>query len=122
MIQQTPGKKRKFIVGKEVLCRDSAKESWYSRKLEPKWKGPYQIVAVLQSGNLPNKETSSRMIYVKFSKSDWLLYTDDRHSFLTFAKFHCGLDIIRINSKKDLVFIIIHNHLGLTLFEKVNEI
>src|SRR6266542_1603415 len=75
----------------------------------------------LQSGNLPNKETSSRMIYIKLSKSDWLLYTDDRHSFLTFAKFHCGLDIIRINSKRVLVFIIILNHSGSTLFEKVNE-
>src|SRR6266542_3285478 len=67
MTQQTLRKERRFIIGEEVLCRDSAKESWYSRKLEPKWKGPYQIVAVLQSGNLPNKETSSRMIYVKFS-------------------------------------------------------
>ena len=51
MIQQTPGKERRFIVGKEVLCRDSAKESWYSGKLEPKWKGPYQIVAVLLNGS-----------------------------------------------------------------------
>ena len=41
MIQQTPRKERRFIVGEEVLCRDSAKESWYSGKLEPKWKGPY---------------------------------------------------------------------------------
>ncbi len=35
----------------EVLCCDSAKESWYSRKLEPKWKGPYQIAAVLLNGS-----------------------------------------------------------------------
>ncbi len=34
-------------MGKEVLCRNSAKESWYSGKLELKWKGPYQIAAVL---------------------------------------------------------------------------
>ncbi len=27
MIQQTPGKERRFIVGEEVLCHDSAKES-----------------------------------------------------------------------------------------------
>ncbi len=27
IIQQTPGKERRFIVGEEVLCRDSAKES-----------------------------------------------------------------------------------------------
>ncbi len=27
MIQQTPGKERRFIVGEKVLCRDSAKES-----------------------------------------------------------------------------------------------
>src|SRR6266540_535049 len=47
MIQQTPGKERRFIVGEEVLCRDSAKESWYSRKLELKWKGSYQIATVL---------------------------------------------------------------------------
>src|SRR6266498_5538719 len=47
MIQQTPGKERKFVVSEEVLCHDSAKESWYSEKLEPKWKGPYQIVVVL---------------------------------------------------------------------------
>ena len=47
MIQQTPEKERRFIVGEEVLCCDSAKESWYSGKLEPKWKGPYQIAAVL---------------------------------------------------------------------------
>src|SRR6266540_3804102 len=51
MIQQTPGKERRFIVGEEVLCRDSAKESWYSRKLEPKWKGLYQIVTVLLNGS-----------------------------------------------------------------------
>src|SRR6266540_5816542 len=47
MIQQTPEKERRFIVGEEVLCHDSAKELWYSEKLEPKWKGPYQIAAVL---------------------------------------------------------------------------
>src|SRR6266498_4114888 len=40
MTQQTPGKERRFIVGEKVLCRDLAKESWYSEKLEPKWKGP----------------------------------------------------------------------------------
>ncbi len=27
MMQQTPGKERRFIVGEEVLCHDSAKES-----------------------------------------------------------------------------------------------
>ena len=46
MTQQTPGKERRFIVGEEVLCHDSAKKSWYSEKLELKWKGSYQIVAV----------------------------------------------------------------------------
>ncbi len=51
MIQQIPGKERRFIVSEEVLCRDSAKESWYSKKLEPKWKGPYQIAAVLLNGS-----------------------------------------------------------------------
>src|SRR6266540_1310069 len=51
MMQQTPGKERRFIVGEEVLCRDSAKESWYSGKLEPKWKGFYQIAAVLLNGS-----------------------------------------------------------------------
>ncbi len=58
------------------------------------------------------------MNYVKFSKFDWLLYIDDQHSFLTFAKFYCGLDIIRIDSKRVLVFIIILNHLESTFFEK----
>ena len=47
MMQQTPGKERRFIVGEEMLCHDSAKESWYSEKLESKWKGPYQIATVL---------------------------------------------------------------------------
>ncbi len=51
MMQQTPGKERRFIVSKEVLYRDSAKKSWYSEKLEPKWKGPYQIVAVFLNGS-----------------------------------------------------------------------
>jgi len=51
MTQQTPEKKRRFIVGEEVLCHDSAKESWYSGKLEPKWKGPYQIAAVMLNGS-----------------------------------------------------------------------
>src|SRR6266540_1649097 len=51
MIQQTPRKERRFIVGEEVLCHDSAKESWYSEKLEPKWKGPYQIATVLLNGS-----------------------------------------------------------------------
>ena len=46
-----PGKEKRFIVDKEVLCHDSAKESWYSKKLELKWKGPYQIVAVLLNGS-----------------------------------------------------------------------
>ena len=36
MMQQTSGKERRFIVGEEVLCRNSAKKSWYSGKLEPK--------------------------------------------------------------------------------------
>ena len=47
MTQQTSEKKRKFIVSEEVLCRNSAKELWYSEKLESKWKGLYQIAAVL---------------------------------------------------------------------------
>src|SRR6266542_1877462 len=51
MIQQIPGKERKSKVGEEVLYRDSAKESWYSGKLELKWKGPYQIAAVLLNGS-----------------------------------------------------------------------
>ncbi len=46
MMQQTLRKKRRFIVGEEVLCHDLAKESWYSGKLELKWKRPYQIAAV----------------------------------------------------------------------------
>ena len=50
MTQQTPGKERRFIVGEEVLCHDLAKESWYSGKLEPKWKEPYQIVVILLNG------------------------------------------------------------------------
>ena len=51
MTQQTPEKKRRFIVDEKVLCRDSAKESWYSGKLEPKWKGSYQIAAVFLNGS-----------------------------------------------------------------------
>ena|SRR6266540_5587482 len=51
MIQQTPEKERRFIVGKEILCRDSAKELWYSGKLEPKWKGSYQIAMVFLNGS-----------------------------------------------------------------------
>ena len=51
MMRQTPEKERRFILGEEVLCRDSAKESWYSRKLELKWKRPYQITAVLLNGS-----------------------------------------------------------------------
>jgi len=47
MTQQTSGKERRFIVGEEVLWHDSAKELWYNGKLEPKWKGPYQIAMVL---------------------------------------------------------------------------
>src|SRR6266498_4407416 len=47
MIQQTSGKERRFIVGKEVLYHNLAKESWYSRKLELKWRGLYQIAAIL---------------------------------------------------------------------------
>ncbi len=34
-------------MGKEVLCRDSARETHYSEKLKPKWKGPYIIAAIL---------------------------------------------------------------------------
>ncbi len=51
MMQQTLEKERRFIVGEEVLCHDSAKESWYSGKLELKWKGFYQIAAVLLNGS-----------------------------------------------------------------------
>jgi len=50
MTQQTPGKERKFIVSEKMLCCDSAKESWYSGKLKPKWKGSYQIVTILLNG------------------------------------------------------------------------
>ncbi len=46
MMQQTSEKEKRFIVGKEVLCYDSAKESWYNEKLELKWKVSYQIAAV----------------------------------------------------------------------------
>ncbi len=38
-------------MGEEVLYRDSAKESWYSEKLESKWKGSYQIAVVLLNGS-----------------------------------------------------------------------
>ena len=51
MMQQTPEKERRFIVGEEVLCHDSARKSWYRGKLESKWKGPYQIAAVLLNGS-----------------------------------------------------------------------
>ncbi len=51
MIQQTSGKERRFLLDEEVLCRDLAKESWYSGKLEPKWKGFYQIAVVLLNGS-----------------------------------------------------------------------
>ena len=51
MMQQTPRKERRFIVGEEVLCHDLAKESWYSEKLESKWKGSYQIIAVFLNGS-----------------------------------------------------------------------
>ena len=47
IIQQTSEKERKFIVSEEVLYCDSAKESWYSGKLELKWKRFYQIIAIL---------------------------------------------------------------------------
>ncbi len=47
MMQQIPEKERKFIVDEKVLYHDLAKELWYNRKLEPKWKELYQIVAVL---------------------------------------------------------------------------
>ncbi len=51
MIQQTSGKKRRFILDEEVLYHDLAKESWYNGKLEPKWKGSYQIAVVLLNGS-----------------------------------------------------------------------
>ena len=38
-------KETRFLIGEEVLCRDSAKETQYSGKMEPKWKGPYKIAA-----------------------------------------------------------------------------
>ena len=38
-------------MGKEVLCRDLAKKSWYSEKLESKWKELYQIAATLLNGS-----------------------------------------------------------------------
>ncbi len=47
MMQQASEKERRFIVDKKVLYRNSAKKSWYNEKLEPKWKGPYQIAAIL---------------------------------------------------------------------------
>ncbi len=50
MMQQTPEKEKRFIINKEVLYYDSAKESQYNGKLEPKQKGPYQIAAVLLNG------------------------------------------------------------------------
>ncbi len=51
MIQQMPEKEKRFIVGEKVLCHDSAKESWYSEKLEPKQKGSYQIAVILLNGS-----------------------------------------------------------------------
>ncbi len=51
MMQQILEKERRFIVGEEVLCHDLAKESWYSEKLELKWKGSYQIATVLLNGS-----------------------------------------------------------------------
>ncbi len=47
MIWQTLRKERRFIVGEKVLCYDLAKKSWYSKKLESKWKGSYQIATIL---------------------------------------------------------------------------
>ena len=51
MTQQTSEKERRFILGEEVLCHDLAKESWYSEKLESKWKGSYQIATILLNGS-----------------------------------------------------------------------
>ena len=50
MIQKAQDHITQQIVGKKVLCHDSAKESWYSEKLESKWKEPYQIAAILLNG------------------------------------------------------------------------
>ena len=41
MMQQTPKKEKRFIVSEKILCYNSAKKSWYSRKLKLKWKEPY---------------------------------------------------------------------------------
>ena len=51
MMQQTLEKERRFIMGEKVLCYNSAKKLWYSKKLELKWKGPYQIAVVLLNGS-----------------------------------------------------------------------
>ena len=47
MVEQNLKKEKQFRVGEEVLCRDSARETHYSGKLELKWKGPYVIAAIL---------------------------------------------------------------------------
>ena len=38
-------------MNEEVLYYDSTKELWYSEKFELKWKGPYQIAAILLNGS-----------------------------------------------------------------------
>ncbi len=47
MVVQDLKKEKQFRIGEEVLCWDSARETHYSGKLEPKWKGPYVIAAIL---------------------------------------------------------------------------
>ena len=40
----------KFKIGETVLWWDKQREMSHSSKLEPKWKGPYEIVEVLPKG------------------------------------------------------------------------
>ena len=47
MIENDPKKEKLFYIGEEVLYHDTAKEKYYSGKLEKKWKGSYTINAIL---------------------------------------------------------------------------
>jgi len=50
MVVQDLKKENQFRVGEEVLCWDSTRKTYYSGKLELKWKSLYVVATILLNG------------------------------------------------------------------------
>ena len=67
---------KQFNIGDKVLLKDSAKEKQWSRKLEPKWKGPYYIHEIITKGAYRLRTVDGKVLKASTNVINLKLYRD----------------------------------------------